>query len=150
MKMKLQITNQERREVIASFKRKYREHDFRSRVLAAYASTCAFCGVQLKLVEAAHIIPVAADSSTDETINGIALCSLHHKAYDLNLLSFDESYRIEISSAAIAELHRLNLIGGLASFQTGIKSAIRLPADKRDYPNPLYISESRRVCQWRS
>ncbi|MDQ2696688.1 MAG: HNH endonuclease [Pseudomonadota bacterium] len=58
----------------------------------------------------AHIIPVAADSSTDETTNGIALCALHHKAYDQNLLGFDEDYRIEISGSAVAELKELNLI----------------------------------------
>jgi putative restriction endonuclease len=144
------VTNNERREVIAQIKRKYREYDFRHRVLTAYASTCAFCGVQLKLVEAAHIIPVASDTSTDKTTNGIALCSLHHRAYDQNLVSFDENYRIEISGATISELHKLNLAGGLAGFQNAVKNAIILPADKRDYPAGPYILESRKVRLWRS
>lgn len=144
------ITNNERREVIASIKRKYREHDFRHRVLTAYSSTCAFCGVQLKLVEAAHIIPVVSDSSTDETINGVALCSLHHRAYDQNLVSFDENYRIEISLVSVSELKNLNLMGGLSNFKKGLKDAILLPADKRDYPPSSYIKESRKVRQWLS
>ncbi|MGE0884179.1 MAG: HNH endonuclease [Blastocatellales bacterium] len=146
--IELRITNNERREVISSIKRKYREHDFRRRVLSAYSSTCALCGMQLKLVEAAHIIPVASELSTDETINGIALCSLHHRAYDQNLVSFDENYRVELSSATILELQKLNLAGGLASFQDSLKNAIILPADNRDYPAKPYILESRKVRQW--
>ncbi len=144
------ITNHERREVLVNLKRKYREYDFRRRVLSAYNNACAFCGLQLKLVEAAHILPVAALTSTDETINGIALCALHHKAYDQTLLSFDESYRVEISGAAVSELTRLNLTGGLVGFQRNLKNAIMLPADKRDYPAKRYITESRKLRQWRA
>ncbi len=142
------IKNNARKEVIASIKRKYREHDFRHRVLTAYAHTCACCGVQLKLVEAAHIIPVASDTSTDETTNGVSLCSLHHKAYDQNLLSFDEKYRIEVSNDSVVSLKKLGLVGGLASFQNQLREAIILPADKRDYPAPVYIKESRKVRSW--
>lgn len=142
------IKNTERREVITSIKRKYREHDFRGRILSAYAGTCAFCEIQLKLVEAAHIIPVVSDLSTDETINGVALCSLHHRAYDQNLLSFDENYRIEINRATISELKKLDLVGGLSNFQKGIKDAVFLPSDKRDRPSPRYITESRKIRLW--
>jgi len=142
------IKNNERREVIANIKRKYREYDFRHRVLTAYAATCAYCGVQLKLVEAAHIIPVASDKSTDETINGVSLCSLHHRAYDQNLISFDEKYRVEVSKDEIANLKTLGLVGGLASFERNLKDAIILPADKRDYPPPVYIRESRKIRGW--
>jgi putative restriction endonuclease len=142
------IKNNARKEVIANIKRKYREYDFRHRVLTAYGYTCACCGVQLKLVEAAHIIPVASDTSTDETINGVSMCSLHHKAYDQNLLSFDEKYRVEVGQSAVATLKKLGLVGGLAGFEKQLREAIILPADKRDYPAPAYIKESRRVRSW--
>ncbi|HNJ85524.1 MAG TPA: HNH endonuclease [Agitococcus sp.] len=133
---------------MANIRRKYREHDFRTRVLSAYGGACACCGVQLRLVEAAHIIPVASPKSTDETTNGIALCSLHHKAYDQNLLSFDASYRIEVSGSEIDKLKKLDLVGGLTLFTSGLKAAIALPADKRDYPAAPYIRESRKVRNW--
>ncbi len=144
------IANFERREVIVTIKRKYREYDFRRRVVNAYAATCAFCGIQLRLVEAAHIIPLAADASTDETRNGVALCALHHCAYDQNLISFDETYRIEVSATAIMRLSESGLVGGLAAFRKGIKSAIVLPADKRDYPARQYIAKSREIRQWQT
>lgn len=143
-----EVRDTARREVIASIKRRYREYDFRNRVLSAYAATCAVCGVQLRLVEAAHILPVASDKSTDKTTNGVALCSLHHRAYDQCLVGFNETYRVEVSSAAVTELKTLNLAGGLASFQKGLKNAILLPADKRDYPSPACIRESRKVRGW--
>jgi putative restriction endonuclease len=143
-----EIKNQERRNVIANIRRKYRASDFRKRVLGAYGNRCAMCGVQLKLIDAAHIIPVAASTSTDETNNGIALCKLHHAAFDNNLLSFDEKFKIELNDTEIARLTIENLVGGLKDFKRNLKTAILLPNDRRDYPLSEYISEARRVRNW--
>lgn len=139
----------ERKNVIATIKHKYREADFRCRVLAAYSSRCAMCGVQLDLVEAAHILPVAAEGSTDETSNGVAFCSLHHDAFDKVLVSFNERYQIEVSSSALAELGMRKLLDGQREFVQNLKPAILLPADRRDYPNTRYVKRSREVRQWR-
>lgn len=76
----------ERRRVVRKVGAYVREWSFRSRVLAAYDYACAVCGVQLRLVEAAHIVPVGVPRSTDETVNGVALCALHHDAYDRGFL----------------------------------------------------------------
>lgn len=142
------ITNVERKVVISTIARKYRVADFRGRVLSAYQHRCAVCGVQLKLIDAAHIIPVASDSSTDETTNGIALCKLHHYAYDRNLISFSTDYAVEVSSTEQSRLAAENLAGGFGSFKKGLLTAIILPADKRDYPSAAYIAESRKVRRW--
>jgi putative restriction endonuclease len=144
------ITRPERREVLATIRRKVREQDFRARVLSAYGHQCAMCSVQLRLIEAAHILPVAEPTSTDETRNGVALCSLHHDAYDRNLISFTERYRIEVSSAAEAELRQANLVGGLAPFKAALRPALVLPADARDHPNAAYIRRSREVRRWQA
>lgn len=144
------IVNKERKSIISQIVRKYREYDFRRRVLNAYGHQCAACGVQLELIDAAHIIPVAEPTSTDETTNGIAFCKLHHAAYDRNLMSFDHRYRIEVSDRQIERLTDANLSGGLRQFQRNLRDAIILPADRRDYPNPDYIKQSRTVRQWAS
>ncbi|MBS0309170.1 MAG: HNH endonuclease, partial [Proteobacteria bacterium] len=107
------VKNQGRQVVLTQIAKKFRASDFRRRVLGAYEHRCAVCGVQLKLIDAAHIIPVAASSSTDETKNGIALCKLHHFAFDRNLLSFDERYKIEISDSEVERLTAENLAAGL-------------------------------------
>lgn len=142
------IRNHERQTLLSQIARKYRSSDFRKRVLGAYRHQCAACGLQLELIDAAHIIPVAANTSTDETKNGIALCKLHHTAFDRNLLSFDESYRIEVSESEVTRLTAINRIDGLREFQRHLRTAIILPSDRRDYPPPQYISEARKVRNW--
>jgi putative restriction endonuclease len=102
----------------------------------------------LELIDAAHIIPVAASTSTDETKNGIALCKLHHTAFDRNLISFDERYKIEVSDSEVSRLTASNLVGGLKEFKQKLRTAIILPADRRDYPPPEYITEARKVRSW--
>lgn len=142
------VKNQERQVVLSQIARKFRATDFRRRVLGAYEHRCAVCGVQLELIDAAHIIPVAALTSTDETKNGIALCKLHHTAFDRNLISFDERYKIEVSDSEVSRLTAANLAGGLREFKQQLRTAIILPADRRDYPSPEYIAEARKVRSW--
>lgn len=142
------VTNKERRIVLGQIARKYRAYDFRRRVLGAYEHRCAVCGIQLKLIDAAHILPVADPASTDETANGVALCKLHHAAMDQGLISFDEKYRIEISESEIERLAAANLAGGIKEFKQRLKAAIVLPTDRRDYPNPTYIKKARTVRNW--
>lgn len=137
-----------RRMTVQTLKRRYREHDFAARVLTAYSHRCAFCGVQLKLVEAAHIVPVAADGSTDETTNGVALCTLHHTAFDANLVSFNERYEIEVGGRRVERLRDLDLVRGLREFRKGLLPALILPADRRDFPAPAYIERARRLRRW--
>lgn len=142
------VKNQERQVVLSQIARKFRATDFRRRVLGAYEHRCAVCGVQLELIDAAHIIPVAASTSTDETKNGIALCKLHHTAFDRNLISFDERYKIEVSDSEVSRLTAINLVGGLKEFKQQMRTAIILPTDRRDYPPPEYIAEARKVRSW--
>lgn len=142
------IRDTTRRRIVSRIVRNYRAYDFRRRVLTAYENRCAACGIQLGLVEAAHIIPVADTASTDETSNGVAFCALHHSAFDSNLLSFDESYKFQVSETRSKHLIDTNLGGGLEQFTECLKTAVILPADKRDYPNPLYIVRAREVRRW--
>lgn len=142
------VTNKERQIILSQIARKYRACDFRRRVLGAYEHRCAVCGIQLELIDAAHIIPVADPASTDETTNGIALCKIHHAAMDRNLISIDESYRIQISETEIKRLANANLGGGISAFKQHLKSAIILPTDRRDYPSPTYIKQSRSIRKW--
>lgn len=138
----------ERREVLVQLRKKYRASDFRKRVLAAYGSRCAMCGIQLKLIEAAHIIPVPVKGSNDTTPNGVALCVLHHTAFDSVLVSFDESYRIEVNKKKVRELERLNLADGSKQFEARLQRDLILPAASAHYPNPRYIAEGRKARRW--
>ncbi len=68
--------------------RKRRDPAFRHRVLQTYGYCCAVCDLDLRMgnvtlaLEAAHIRWHQA-GGPDQEDNGLALCSLHHKVFDL-------------------------------------------------------------------
>ena len=133
------VTDPERRLTISTITRRYRACDFRRRVLSAYGQTCAICQVQLNLNDAAHIVPVSEPGSTDDTANGLALCKLHHAAYDNGLIEIDDLYRVRLRKSALANLAAKGLDGGAVKFRRALRSVIRLPADKKDWPAPAAL-----------
>lgn len=82
-----------------------RDPRFRDGVLRAYGECCAVCGVGMRFartaivigVEAAHIMWFQA-GGPDDVSNGLALCALHHKAFDLGAFTLDSDGRILISA----------------------------------------------------
>jgi len=91
-------------DISGSTTKRRRDPRFRPAVLAAYDFRCAVCDWQLVAdgvvdgLEAAHVKWHAADGP-DEVSNGLALCSLHHKALDRGWCGVDESGRLRISHA---------------------------------------------------
>lgn len=80
-----------------------RDPSFRARVLLAYESRCCVCGHDLRLggeivgLEAAHIKWFQA-GGPDVEPNGLALCSLHHKLFDLGVFTvLPEQYTMAVS-----------------------------------------------------
>jgi putative restriction endonuclease len=139
---------EERQKTVTQLYRYTRSTSFRDRVLRAYAATCSFCGLQLNLVDAAHILPVAFPGASDQTSNGIALCALHHRAFDAGLVSFSKQYKTDISPARLNELRGKNLLGGLQTFRDDLRPVILLPPDKRDWPAGENITRGREIRGW--
>lgn len=76
---------------------------FRARVLAAYETKCALCNLALpQLLEAAHI---RSDSQGGEPVvtNGIAMCRIHHGAFDSWILGIDPNSVVHISDRVLAQ-----------------------------------------------
>ena len=72
---------------------------FREVVLATYDNACAITGMNdSRLLVASHIIPWG-DSKKDrlDPQNGICLNSLHDRAFDRGLITFDQDFRLLIS-----------------------------------------------------
>lgn len=143
------VVNGPRRTVIRRIASKYRAANFSREVLRAYAHRCAFCHVQLGLLDAAHIVPVFAPGSTDEVTNGVALCKLHHFAYDSNLVAFDHRYRIRVSETRVRELVDAELDGGLRGFRDALAPTLALPVNARNHPSPAYVQSALRIRGWR-
>ncbi len=64
-------------------RRRLHQRAFRERVLLAYRNQCALCRLRhSELLEAAHILPDSEPEGEPVVRNGIALCRLHHAAFD--------------------------------------------------------------------
>lgn len=140
--------DESRRYAVLAVKRALRKLDFRARVLTAYSNTCAMCGVQLQLLDGAHILPAAHPDSTDETHNGIALCALHHRAFDRALVTFDVSFRIHLNQARIKTLEETLQAAGLTRFKAALRPILSVPPDKRDWPAERFVKRANTLRGW--
>ena len=125
-----------RRYDLVELMRAYRDAKFRPAVLRAYRYQCAVCQTALKLVDAAHIVPVSYPQSTDEVTNGIALCRLHHGAYDNALLGIRSDYSIVVNTERESALTAINLHMGLDAFKAALPPMITVPAQAEVRPDP--------------
>lgn len=85
--------------------RRKRDPAFRERILMAYEYRCAVCGYDLRMgaqhvaLEAAHIKWHVAGGPDAET-NGLALCSMHHKLFDLGAFTVNDNLYLGVSQKA--------------------------------------------------
>ena len=78
-----------------------RDARFARRVALAYNGSCAMCGLDANLIQAAHIYPASAPGSQDEPWNGLALCPNHHLAFDRHLIAVHPDTRKVIFNPAV-------------------------------------------------
>lgn len=98
----------------AAVKRRLHQHRFREMVLGAYGTRCAMCRLgHVELLDAAHIIPDHDDRGLPEVPNGLALCKIHHSAYDANILGVDPDLLIHVRHDILDEIDGPMLEHGL-------------------------------------
>lgn len=93
--------------------RSERDAKFGPLVKKEYSSSCAICGLQLGLVEGAHIIPARVENGVDEVWNGIALCANHHKLFDASALIVTPALAIQVDESAVAFFHESGIDAGI-------------------------------------
>jgi putative restriction endonuclease len=87
---------------------------FRATVLRAYESRCAVCALRHhQLLDAAHIIPDRAEAGVAAVRNGLALCKIHHAAYDCQVLGIRPDLVVEIRADLLDEVDGPMLEHGL-------------------------------------
>jgi len=107
--------------------------EFRERVLEAYQRHCAVCRLKRdQLLEAAHIIGDREEHGVPSVPNGIALCSLHHAAFDAHLIAVRPDYHVEVREDVLHETDGPMLLHGLQGFNGQL---IRLPRIERHRPD---------------
>ena len=94
-----------RREYVTSLtRRRLHQRAFRERVLLAYRNQCALCRLRHnELLDAAHIVPDAEPEGEPVVRNGIALCRLHHAAFDRFFLAVRPDRIIEVRRDILEE-----------------------------------------------
>ena len=127
---------------------KLRNRAFRQAVKEAYNFKCAVCGLIIYSptntsqweVEAAHIVPHRKNGK-DDILNGLALCRLHHWAFDVGWFTLDDNFMILPSPkirglpSEYGKFGSYNFINALSKGNTRIS----LPIQQDIYPHPNAI-----------
>lgn len=97
-------------EIEAVIRRK-RDPKFRYKVLTAYYEQCCVCKYDIKMngaavaLEAAHIKMHSA-GGPDEIPNGLSLCVIHHKLFDLGAITVDKDMKVRVSERVVGDWGR--------------------------------------------
>jgi putative restriction endonuclease len=123
-----------RRYVTGKVRVRLHQRTFRERVLLAYQRSCAFCRFRhAELLDAAHITPDSDPLGEPVVSNGMALCRLHHGAFDRHFLAVDpDRLTIEVRPDLLDETDGPTLIHGIQKLHG---RRIHLPRSSRDRPD---------------
>ena len=71
---------------------------FRGVVLPAYGNQCAICRLkEERLLDAAHIVGDADQRGEPVVSNGLSLCTIHHRAFDQDLVGISPDYEVRVA-----------------------------------------------------
>jgi putative restriction endonuclease len=111
---------------------------FRLDVLRAYRHRCTICALRERaLVQAAHIVTDPSPEGIAAVVNGLALCAIHHLAYDRNLLGIDPTGVVHITNRVRHEKDGPMLREGIQGFHG---AAINKPRRVADHPDPQRLA----------
>jgi putative restriction endonuclease len=112
---------------------------FRARVLHAYDTSCAICKLRHpELLDAAHTIPDGHARGEPVVPNGIALCKIHHAAFDHNFLGIHPDGVIKVQERLLRETDEPMLLHGL---QEIVETKILLPRERAARPDQDRLAE---------
>ncbi len=120
--------------VTREFRQRLHQQGFRQRVLHAYRGQCSLCRLRHEeLLDAAHIIPDRQPGGEAVVSNGLALCKLHHAAFDRQFVGIRADYRVEVRADIRGESDGPMLRHGLQGLHG---QRIQLPRAAEWKPDP--------------
>lgn len=123
----------ERRYAMQEMKVRLHQPAFRARVISAYETRCAVCQLRHgRLLDAAHITPDSASDSSTSVSNGLALCKIHHAAYDVNIIGINSDYVVKVREDVLHEIDGPMLKHGIIEMD-GLE--LWLPLNKDKHPD---------------
>lgn len=129
----------ERKYVMRAVRQRLHQQQFRRMVLRAYRERCTICRLrETRLLQAAHILPDRDERGLAEVPNGLSLCSIHHGAFDANLLGISPDFAVQLSPRLLEDHDGPMLEQGLKAFHG---THINLPQREADHPSRDYLEE---------
>jgi putative restriction endonuclease len=115
-------------------KQRLHQPAFRARVISAYETKCAICKLNHgALLDAAHITPDKDQDSSTSVTNGLSLCKIHHKAYDVFMIGIDGNYSVHIREDLLTEIDGPNARVWIEKMD---KIKLWIPKEKSSHPDP--------------
>jgi putative restriction endonuclease len=128
----------ERRYAVRESRTRLHQRRFRSRVIPAYANQCAICRLkETQLLDAAHILADRDERGEQTVSNGMSLCSIHHRAFDENLVGVSPDYTVRVHPRLLDEEDgpMLDLLKGANA------TSIVIPKRPTHRPDPELLAE---------
>jgi putative restriction endonuclease len=117
--------------------RRLHQRSFRERVLDAYRRMCAFCRLRHEeLLDAAHIIGDTDPLGEPRVTNGLALCKLHHAAFDRHFIGLRPDYCLDVRPDLRKETDGPTLVHAIQGLHG---KQIHLPRHDVEYPLPALV-----------
>jgi putative restriction endonuclease len=134
-----------RRYITTEVQQRVHQRTFRERVLKAYQEQCAICRLKhQELLEAAHILPDNDPRGEPIVSNGLALCNLHHAAYDRNILGVTPELKVQVRLDVLQEKDGPMLQWGLQHFHG---ADLYVPRRQDLKPNPEFLADRYAIFQ---
>jgi len=117
---------------------RYRVHQprFRATVLRAYEERCAVCNIgHARLLDAAHMVADKEDGGQPVVTNGLAMCKIHHAAYDAHILGIRPDLVVQIRVDILAEVDGPMLQYGLQGGRHN-QPLMAVPRRRAQRPDP--------------
>ncbi len=123
--------------ITATVRQRVHQRAFRERVLCAYRDQCALCRLRHEeLLDAAHIIPDGEPDGEPIVPNGLALCKLHHAAFDRQFLGIRPDYVVEVRRDILEESDGPMLLHGLKEMH---QLRLHVPRRATDRPSETLL-----------
>jgi putative restriction endonuclease len=130
-----------RRYIMRETKQRVHQPVFRATIMRAYGTRCAVCALaHTELLDGAHIIPDNHERGLASVRNGLALCKIHHAAYDSNILGIRPDLVVQIKSDLLEEVDGPMLRYGLKERHN--ERLMVVPKARDERPGAEYL-------QWR-
>jgi len=129
----------QRQYLTAVVRQRLHQRGFRERVLRAYQQCCAICRLRHdELLEAALILPDGDPLGEPVIPNGLALCKLHHAAFDSYIIGVTPDFEVTVRLDVLEEIDGPMLQHGLQGFQG---RRIHVPRADHLKPNRDFLAE---------